>query len=44
MARQGALPAWQRGRRGADAAGKTAIGKGIVKRRGEKLAILNFGS
>ncbi len=30
--------------RGANPAGKTAIGKGLVKRHGEKLAILNFGT
>ncbi len=44
MARQRCAPAWQRGRRGVDAAGKTANWQGIVKRRGEKLAILNFGT
>ncbi len=44
MARPRALPARQRSWRGTDATGKTAIGKGIVKRRGEKLAILNFGT
>ncbi len=38
----GTLPAWQRGWRGTDAAGKLPIGKGIVKRRGEKLAILTL--
>ncbi len=38
----GALPAWQRGRRGADALEKLPIGKGIVKRRGEKLATLTL--
>ncbi len=44
MAVRGALPARQRSWRGTDATGKLPIGKGIVKRRGEKLAILNFGT
>ncbi len=39
---RGALPARQRGWRGTDAAEKLPIGKGIVKRRGEKLAILTL--
>ncbi len=38
------LPARQRSWRGTDATGKLPIGKGIVKCRGEKLAILNFGT
>ena len=37
-------PRGKRSWRGTDATGKLPIGKGIAKRRGEKLAILNFGT
>ncbi len=44
MARQRCATRVERGRRGVDAAGKTANWQRHCKRRGEKLAILNFGT
>ncbi len=44
MARPRCATARQRSWRGTDATGKTANWQSIVKRRGEKLAILNFGT